>query len=209
MSLPQVVTYSLAASSATSLVNAQASGTTTFTLATTILDAQRRLLFTFGADESANTFTVIGTNQAGFPINEAVAGVNASTTSSNLDFKTVSSVRAIAASGGTVSVGTYGVGSSLWQIQNWHADPTDISVVGIVTSPNTAVVYSVDYTYDDPNNLPSGVTYPTPITHINMNNLSSTGDASIVAPVTAVRLTINSGTGSVRAIFTQAGIGSP
>lgn len=209
MSLPNVVTYNLAASSATSLVNAMAAATTIMTMATTVLDTQRRVLLTFATDETANTFTIVGTNQAGFAVTEAVVGVNASTTQSNLDFKTVSSITALVATGGTTSAGTNGVGSSLWQIMNWHVQPTDISCAGIVTSTSTAVVYSVEYTYDDPNNLPTSATYPIPFVHQNMNALSSTGDALITGPVCGVRLTINSGTGVVRAVFTQAGIGSP
>src|SRR5262245_2300012 len=111
MSLPQVITYNLAASSATAIINAQAAGTTRFTLATTILDTQRRILITTAGDETANTFIIVGTNQAGFAVTERITGVNNSTTQSNLDFKTVSSITSLASSAATVSAGTNGVGS--------------------------------------------------------------------------------------------------
>lgn len=212
MALPIVVTYTLGAGVSTAIVNAQ--GTTAagvaMTLATTVVDPtnQRRLLITTTGDESGNTFTVVGTNQAGFSITETITGPNASTTRSNLDFLTITSIKPLAATVGTTSIGTDGVGSSMWNIMNWHVSPVNIEVSGVVVGTK-GVNFSVQYTYDDPNNLPSGVVYPQPFTHPTVASSTTSIDGSINDPVTAVRLLMNSGTGTVRMTVIQAGIGSP
>lgn len=210
MALPNVITWSLAASSATALVNAApVLGPSNFTLATTILDNQRRVLLTFSGNESANSFVITGTNQASFPVTETLAGTNATTSQSNQDFKSVLSIKPLATTAGTVSAGTNGVGSTLWQIMNWHVTPTNIECSGFVTSTSTTVNWGVQYTYDDPNNLPLGVQFPQPFNHPTLQNLTTSLDGPINDPVTGARLIINSGTGVVRGTFIQAGIGSP
>src|SRR5580765_5601898 len=165
MALPIIFSQVLGASSATAVVNAQGTtaALTAFTLATTILDVQRRLLLTFTGNESSNTFRVVGTNAAGNTIRETLTGTNATTAQSNLDFKTITSITPVSATVGTTSAGTNGVGSSLWQIVNWNADPSDIGFGVEVRSG--AANYTVQYTYDDPNNLLTGLAYPTPFSH--------------------------------------------
>jgi hypothetical protein len=210
--LPMVTTYNLAAAVSTNVVNAapiQGPGALPLVSTTVVLDNQRRLLITTGGNESSNTFTVKGLNQANNTITETITGPNASTTQSNLDFKTVLSVTALATTAGTVSVGTDGAGSSLWNIVNWHVTPVNIEVSGVVTSPSTAVNYTIQYTYDDPNNLPSGVNFPQPFSHPTIVNQTASLDGPINDPVTGVRLLINSGTGTVRMTVIQAGIGGP
>jgi hypothetical protein len=220
MARPTVITYSLAAALTTNVVNAATAGTSILPLVTTtvVLDNQRRLLITAAGNESANTFTVTGLNQAGFTVSESLLGPNASTVATNVDFKTVIRVTSSAASGGTTSLGTLlpastvtGVvsGSTLWNIVNWHADPVNIEVSGVVTTSASGITYSIQYCYDDPNNLPAGVGFPQPFNHPTLVNATTTLDGSINDPITAWRLAIVSGTGTVRATGIQAGIGSP
>lgn len=206
--LPIVVTKALTAGVTTGIVNAAATGTINMTLVTTVLDTQRRLLVTATGDESGNVFTVIGLNQANMTVTEAIVGPNASTTQSNFDFKQVLSIAASTATIDVVSVGTNGVGSSLWNIVNWHVAPNNIAYACVAVGP-TAVNYSIQYTYDDPNNLPAGVGYPQPFNLTALAAASTTLDSSTIVPITAWRLTINSGTGTVRATGIQAGIGGP
>ena len=214
MAQPIQVVYNLAASLTTAIVNAQAAGATTMTLATTIVDPnnQRRLLFTTTADDSPTRFVIVGTNQAGFPITETIAGVNNSTTQTNMDFKTVASIKTLTGSTvGTVSFGTNGVGSTLWYIMNQNATPVNIECSGIVSSVSTAVTWGVQYTYDDPNNLPSGVGTAAPFNHPTLNNLAGTTslDGPINDPVFAIRFIVTAGTGTVRGTIIQAGAASP
>ena len=73
-----------------------------------------------------------------------------------------------------------------------------------------AATYSVEYTYDDPNNLPSGTTFAFPWTNSTPAALiggSATKDGLFNFPVLAMRLTITAGTGTLKASFVQAGIG--
>jgi|SRR5215472_1817074 len=208
MSLPNVTTYSIIAGNANLLASVGAIGPASFTLATTTLDAGRRVLITAIGNESANTFVISGLNAAGFPIAESIAGPNATTTQTNLDFKVVTSIRNLAANANTVSFGTYSTGSTLWNIMNWHVSPVNIEVSGVQVGTQ-GVTWTVQYTYDDPNNLPAGVQFPQPFNHPTLVNQTGSLDGPINDPITAVRLYMSGGTGTVRFTVIQAGIGSP
>jgi hypothetical protein len=210
--------YNLIAGNSTSFVNAY--GTTTsaaFTLATTGVPGvwQRRLLITSGGNDSGIYFHIIGFNQANFTISEYLAGSNGGTAQSNLDYLGLVSVQPSSSStsqtlgttASTVSVGVDGAGSSIWNIVNWHVSPSNIEYGVILASG--AATFSIQYTYDDPNNLPAGVAYPQPYNHPTIVNATGTIDGSSNDPITAWRLLVSAGTGSIRAIGIQAGIGGP
>lgn len=208
MPLPNVTTYNLTAGVSTALVNA--AGTTAagvpFTLVTTVLSAQRRVLFTPLGDESGNTFRIIGTNGAGFPITENLTGANATTFYSNLDFKTVTQIIPQSATVSTVSAGTNGIGSTLWNLVDWALTPTNIEI-SVIIATGTAN-FNAQYTYDNPNNLPIGVTFPQPFNHPSVSGTSSV-DGPINDPIIGTRLLVNSGTGTLRFTVIQAGLASP
>lgn len=166
------------------------------------LDTPRRVLITSGGDDSGITFTVTGTNYAGNSISETVVGTNGSTVATNLDFATVTAVTASGAVTGTLIVGTNGVGSSPWFFVDRGVNTIEIGV-GVVVSGT--VNYDVEYTYDDPNDPYTVSGYPTPF-NSSLANSAVNGDVAIKAPVVAVRLTINSGTGTAKAVFTQSGV---
>jgi hypothetical protein len=211
--------YNLVAGNATSLVNAVAATSSALTLATTLLPGiwQRRVLITSQGNDSGIYFHIVGANQAGFPIAEYLAGGanNTSPVQSNLDYLTVVSItpsnssvaQTNASTAATVSAGVNGVGSCLWNIVNWHVTPVNIQYSCVLATG--AATFSIQYTYDDPNNLPSGVTYPQPFNHPTIVNATATIDGSSNDPITAWRLYISAGTGSIRATGIQAGIGGP
>jgi hypothetical protein len=175
------------------------------TTAVATLDTQRRVIVTSGSNDTGINFTVNGTNDAGVAITDTFAGASGGAAQSNLDFKTVTSVTHTGSVAGTVTVGTNGVGSTPWLGMNWHAQPSNISADGVVVSGT--VNWSFQYTYDDMNNLPSGVSLPTVFTHSVLNGVTGTQDGVITAgPVSAVRFLINSGTGAFRGTVMQAGI---
>lgn len=209
MALPIIFSQTLATAVATALVNASATvaANIPFTLVTTVLDVQRRVLITPSGDESLNTFVVVGTNQSGAGITENVAGANATTSYSNLDFKTVTRITALRATAATVSIGTNGVGSSLWQIVNWNAQPFNLGFY--VELRSGAANFTVQHTFDDPNNLLTGLAYPTPINNAVVNGSSASAEGSYVTPITAIRLLTNSGTGTLWFRMLQEGLGSP
>jgi hypothetical protein len=218
--LPIVVNnYNLVAGNASSVVNAGAATTSALALATANVPGvwQRRLLITSSGNDSAIYFHIVGTNQAGFPASEYLAGGNATAgaVQSNMDYLTVVSVQPSnssvaqtnASTAATVSVGVNGVGSSIWNIMNWHAMPSNISFACQLATG--AATFSIQYTYDDPNNLAVGQAFPQPFNQPSIVNATATIDGASNDPITAWRLLISAGTGSVRATGIQTGIGSP
>ncbi len=182
------------------------SGDTIVFAGTATLDSQRRVLLTSGGNDSGINFTVSGTNDDGNAISDTFAGANGSTAQSNLDFKTVTSITASGAVAGTLIAGTNGVGSSPWKVLDRYKYPFEFSFsVELVSG---AANFTVQYTYDDPNNLPSGVSFPLPFSDAGIQAATATSDGAIgPMPVSAVRLLINSGTGTLRFRGQQAGYG--
>lgn len=175
------------------------------TTKTATLNTGRRVIVTSGGNDTGINFTVVGTNDTGDIQSDTFAGASGGAAQSNLDFKTVTSVTHTGSVASTVTVGTNGVASTPWLGMNWHAQPSNIIAAGIVVSG--AVNWSLIYTYDDPNNLPAGVSVPNEFTHSVLNGVTVTQDGAIDAgPVTAVKFKINSGTGAFRGTVMQAGI---
>lgn len=210
MGNPVTYTYSLAAASANAIALSQtpgAAGDLTLNGATVaggvaVLDAGRRVLITCAGDNSARTFTVYGTNHTGNPISETLAGPNATTVQSSFDYKTVTRITINGASTGALTVGTSSVGSTPWILSNIHAIDPNIGMSCVVSG---TVNYTVQYTTDDVMQTPL-LTAPTAFNHPSLANQNASSSGSFTAPITAYRLTINSGTGSVRFTGIQAGI---
>lgn len=176
--------------------------------------SQRRVIINSGGNDSGITFTVNGTNVAGFPISDSFVGGSTATVQSNLDFKTVTSITHTGSVAGTVIIGTNGVGSSLWQILNWNQYPMDLSIS--VELRSGAANFSIEHTYDDPNILPgtgglnaSGLAFPLAWTDATINGASATIETAYQVPILAFRLTTNSGTGTLVCRAIQSGLGSP
>ena len=211
---PLYVAKSLTGASANSIATTQTPGGagnltlngSTVSGGVATLDTQRQVLITGNGNDLAVTFTVYGTIQGGTAIHETVAGGNASpyTVATTQSFLTVTRIAVSAATAGAVTAGTNGVGSSPWKLTNWHISPINIGLAVIVTG---TVNYTVEYTYSDPTNTypdPDGFPVPFPVT--SLASKTATADSNIIIPVAAVRLTINSGTGSAELIILQAGI---
>ena len=172
-----------------------------------IMDNPRRVLITAAGNESAKTFTIVGTNYANAPVSEAVTGPNATTAQSVLDYKTVTSITISAAAAGAITVGTSGVGGSKWVVFDAFA-PSLISLQCNVTG---TINYTVQTTLNDPNDPSTPVT-PANVTWVNSSDTAVVGATAnqqsnfMFAPVYA-RILINSGTGSVAATFLQSSNG--
>lgn len=214
MSLPIVIIKSLAAANATTIAASQSPATSALTINGSLavsglatLDSQRRVVLASGGNDSAVTFTVVGTNENGNPITDSFLGANTSTVQSNLDFLTVKSITPSASVASTITAGTGNAGSSQWRIMNLGVSPFNCELSCVPTTTG-AVNFTAQYTYDDPNNLPSGVAFPTAFSHPTVTGTASI-DGSLLSPVFATRLLINSGTGTVRMTILQAGIAGP
>lgn len=168
-----------------------------------ILDTARRVLITCAGNETGKTFVLTGTAANGAPLTETLAGPNATTVQSTLDFKTITSIRISAAAAGALTVGTSAVASSRWlRLDNW-AFPQ----VAIQCDVSGTVNYTVQQTLDDPNSdvLPVA---PSAVNWINHPDANLVGATTTVqgnygyAPL-FVRVLLNSGTGSVTMTLVQ------
>lgn len=168
--------------------------------------AGRRVILTSGGNDSGITWAVTGTNSSGSTITDTVTGSNGGAAQSNLDFVTVTKIVPSGAVASTVIVGTNGVGSSQWIVWNWMGkSPMNIGMA--IELVSGAANFTVQHTYDDPNNLLGGAVFPLAFTSPFINAAAATIDGSYTTPIIATRLLINSGTGALRARFIQAGIG--
>jgi hypothetical protein len=209
---PVVLTKTLAAASVNCIAQAQSlAGAGNFTLngaaasgGVAVLDTARRVLVTSAGNDSGIAFTVFGSNQAGAPIQETLAGANAGAVATNQDFATVSRVASSGATASTVEVGTNGVGSTPWALVDPHVTPT---MMGLGVTVAGTVNFTVEYTYDDPLNQAPGA-FPTPFAFAALAGKTADSDAVLNQTVRAVRLTLNSNTPPGAATLTaiQAGI---
>lgn len=211
-------TKTLAAASANNIATSQvASAGTPLTLTATpvVIDTYnsstntevgRRVLITSTSGSETAVVTITGTNSGGMTISETDTFSGSSTTlQSNLDYVTISSIVPSGTIAGSLSAGTNGLGSTRWITWNWQ-NSAPINLGMAVELVSGAVNFTVQYSYDDPNNLPVGSTFPLAFTSI-ISAASATIDGTISTPVIATRLLINSGTGVVRCRFMQSGIG--
>ena len=212
-----VFTKSLGAASATSIAASQAaSAGTPLTLTTatgvTIDTATannsaigRRVLMTSNSGSETASVALTGTNASGSIISETITFATAATVYSNLDYVTVTSVVPSGTIVGNLSAGTNGIGSSEWKTWNFRGDPP-MNLGYAVELVSGSVNYTVQYTYDDPNNLPAGVTTPLAFNSILLAQ-TATADSTLSTPLLATRVLVNSGTGVIRVRTVQAGVG--
>lgn len=162
----------------------------------------RRVIIAYtGTDTS---FTIIGTNATGNAITDVAVGSSGSA-QSNMDFVTVSSITPVGGGLTSLTAGTNGVGSSPWWITNYYIKPP-VNVSFLVELVSGSVNFSIQHTYDDPNNLSNGLTYPIPIISAGNNALTVTTDGVFILPIIGLNVLINSGTGQLRVRFLQGGI---
>lgn len=169
-----------------------------------VLDVARRVLITAAGNESAKTFTITGTSYNDRVQSETVTGPNATTAQSVLDYKTVTSVTISGAAAGAITVGTSGVASSRWV----NLDSWSFPQVAIQCSASGTVNFTVQQTLDDPTSPtnPVAITAVNWVNHPDTNLVGATGTVQGnygYAPVW-MRVTLNSGTGSVAMTVNQA-----
>lgn len=193
------------------------------------ITAPRRIRFVSGGTDTGITFTVTGTDPGGDPISEIVTGGDTTTVNSTLTYKTITSIVASGATASTLTVGssadgiTGGAANSLSFYPDQFLDPFNIGIGAKVTS-GTAT-FSVQHSFDnvyDPNWLsdayqqwglqPQGLEVSTgPLFWADNSGISGkTAADGLVSgnyayPVSAIRINIQSGTGTVTCWIRQAG----
>ena len=181
------------------------SSETMYLKAVATLDTPRRVLITTVSDESAKTFTITGTGWGGNPISETMVGPAATTGYTVQDYLTVTSISVSAATTGAVTVGTNGIASSAWvRLDEWALAPTVIQATATGT-----VNFTLQQCNQDPNS-PTSPTAPGLTTWVNSTDASAVGATGSIqssytnSPLWA-RVLLNSGTGSVSAVYAQYG----
>ncbi len=164
------------------------------------LDKPRRVLITAAGNESDKTFTITGTS-ANFTgtISETITGPNATTAQSVLDYSTVTRITISANAAGALTVGTNGVASSKPLPFDLYGPPT----VALQCDATGTVSYTVSQSLDSPFTVaPQDVTW---IDHPDTNLVAATGDvqSNYAYLPSQARITINSGTGSVKFTVNQ------
>jgi hypothetical protein len=210
-----VFTKSLAAASANNIATSQTPGAAALTLVSVpvVIDTAtannsaigRRVIVTSGGNDTGINWVIVGTNASGAVVSDIFAGVSGGAAQSNIDFVTVISITPSGAVASTALAGTNGVGASPWLTWNFMVNPP-MNLGFAVELVSGAVNYSVQYTYDDPNNLSAGVAFPLAFNSALVNQ-AGTADGTISTPFVATRVLINSGTGVIRIRAVQAGIG--
>lgn len=167
------------------------------------LDKARKVLVTTAADESGKTITITGTDVNGNTQTEIITGPNVGTGATTLDFKTVTAMSISSASAGAITVGTNGVAASMWiRTDEWAHQGAIIQCVASGT-----VNYTVSGTMQDPNS-PTNAIAPYLMTWTNSSDATAVGATGTIMTTytlvpTFVKITLNSGTGSVTATLAQ------
>ena len=100
---------------------------------TATLDVARQVLFTSAGNDSGIMFTLSGTDVNGQPVSEVVTGANATTATSALSYKTITSISSSGAVATTLTVGTNGVAHSPWVRFDDYAANSQTTIAAIVT----------------------------------------------------------------------------
>lgn len=189
---------------------------TALTLAAATPATPRRVLATYGNELSARTLRITGTNDDDNPIRETLTIPSGAggTLATVQDFASVT--EAMPLGGGwtaALKVGTNGVASSPWKLTNSQQQAnTQISWGADITG--TANV-SVEYTYSNVNsnqyqmggalgNYPDVPTVAGTIP--GLSGITADADGAIDNPISAWRVVLNSGTGSVVVTSIEGGM---
>lgn len=164
------------------------------------LDGQRQVELESLNNNSAVNFTITGTDDSGNIVSETIAGPNAGVAATSVNFRTVTEIDADGAFT-AVEAGTNGLGASQEIPMDRGPAPFNASLAIVITG---TVDVTAEYSFDEVFDNPSGPWTWFP--HTDLTNITADAEAALVAPVKAVRLLTNSGTGTARFEVNQAGI---
>lgn len=161
----------------------------------------RRVLISSVGDDSLLTFVVYGTDRYGRPQTESVPGTAGSSAYTNKDFLTVTRISISAAAAGNVTAGTNGVASTAPFVLDAWVNPES-------TGASTTVTGTVNYTiqFSDEDLSPAwdlNIYTPTWFSMFGFEAITANAFGQLNQPATMIRLTINSGTGTVVARIRQ------
>jgi hypothetical protein len=166
------------------------------------LSAQQILGVTSAGNLSAVNFTITGTDDQGRVIAQTIAGPNANTVQTTLNYRTVTSIAVSAAVGTNVTVDTLQIGASIEVPLDQYVTQFNVSIAVEVTG---TLNYVMQFTFDD---IFGGA--PGPFNWISstvvVSATSANTNGTLISPVRAVRLLTNSGSGTGKMLVIQGGL---
>jgi hypothetical protein len=165
------------------------------------LAAQQIIGITSAGNDSAVNFTITGTDDQGRVISQTIAGPNANTVQTTLNYRTVTQIAVSAAVASAVTVDTLGIGGSQEIPLDRYLNPFNVSLAALLLSG--AANFTVQFTLD---NVFGG---SGPFNWFAVNGMSAVAvntNGTLISAVTAVRLLTNSGTGAVSLTAVQSGM---
>ena len=165
------------------------------------LGSQRQVRLESSGDISSTNFTITGTDDSGAVISETLAGPNATTIATVLNFSTVTQIAADSAFASDIEVGTNNIGASQTVPLDQYISPFNVSLGVVITG---TVNVTVQFTFDDVfGDAPGPFNWTD---HPDLTGLTAGDDASFISPVSACRLLTNSGDGTAVLRIIQAGL---
>ena len=170
-----------------------------------VLDQPRRIIVTSAGNDSGITFTAYGTDWSGNAVqSKATAGGNIAAVDLGVSFATVTRIAASGATAAAITVGTNTVADSRPLFTSEFSFGPAMAVVEVTGTAN----YTVRTSQDDPNGeggfgVPLGIQNVVWINDPVLATLAATQQTAWTAVPKLLQLTLNSGTGSVKMIFTQ------
>jgi hypothetical protein len=165
------------------------------------IGSQRFLDITSAGNLAGVDFTIEGTTDAGDQALETIAGPNATTVTTILNFATVTRISVNGVVGSDVTVGTQATGASGTIPLDQFLTPFQVSLgVEITGTVNATLEYTFDDVFGD---------HPGPfnwIPHPDLTGITADADATFISPVSACRLLTNSGDGTAVLRVIQAGL---
>lgn len=158
------------------------------------LDFARKIAITTTANDASVAFDVIGTAWNNNPIHEVVQGADTGTSVTRLDFKTVQAIVPSAAPAGNVTIGTNGIAST----RPVFFDPWTFAPWTMQTTVTGSANYTVSFSMDDPNEVGLVNVNWVDCTVADFVNASAGKYSGFANTPRVMRMTLNSGSGSVK-----------
>lgn len=172
------------------------------------LTQPRRVAIASAGNDAGVTFTVTGTDAHGSTHSETVTGASGAAAHTVLSYKAVTGVVASAATASTMTVGSAAdsiTGDAAYSTY-WFPDTSAIPfAVGIGSSVSGTAAYNVQHMFDDPNTDPTTWTWANNSGIANKSAADGLVSGNYAFPVTGVRVSLISGTGTVTCRLIQAG----
>jgi hypothetical protein len=176
-----------------------------------ILSPPSQISITSAGNDKGLIWSLSGIGVSGLPIGEEIAaGTGPGTVTSQFTYIQINQISASARTASTVTAGNAaGAASSMIRLDEWADAP-----VGVQVSVNGTVNYTVQHTFDDPNDLIN----PVPVTSLFWDTgLVPAGAIGGTAGITFsiataplwMRIVLNSGTGSAKMVVTQFNVVEP